>query len=167
MFTALANAIAFEVGFRSKGIGAFHLAGDNTVLREDFVRSEVRELRINSGLPEGTRAITVDFVAEAIAHKTQAEYNARRVSSKDWYIVYSHNGARPSHVAKTRYVQRVAAQRAVDKLNARYEGGYTVLSARDRVARGRLRIVRNLIGGAAVLEPVGTSNYCSVASEAY
>lgn len=158
MFTALANAIAFEVG---------HTYAFPPVSRADFIRNEVEELRTNSGLPEGTRAITAEFLGEAVAYKVQARFDALNACGSEYHIVYDHNNARPSHLTKTVYQRRAAAVAAVKKLNSRYNGGYAVRTPVERILKRRLRIVQNLLSNQPVLEPVGTPNYCSVASEAY
>lgn len=171
MFTALANAIAFEVGFRH---ATFYASITHTgpciegrILRGKYIRAEFEELRTNSKLPEGTRAITAEFLGEAVACKVQAQYDAQHARDDVWYIVYSHRDVRPSHVKRTTYVSRSAAFAAVRKLNDRYNGGYAVRTARERVAARRLRLVQNIQTNETVLEAVGTPNYCSVASEAY
>ena len=171
MFTALANAIAFEVGFRCATwyASSAHdtLTIEAKILRGKYLREEFEELRTNSKLPEGTRAITAEFLGEAVACKVQAQFDAANARSDEWHIVYSHNNARPSHLTKTVYQRRAAAVAAVKKLNARYKGGYAVRTPVERILKRRLRIVQNLLSNQPVLEPVGTPNYCSVASEAY
>lgn len=171
MFTALANAIAFEVAFRTAYwyASSAHdvVSTEAKVLRGNFICSEFEELRTNSGLPVGTRAITAEFLGEAVAYKTQAKLDAADARNDEWHIVYDRTNARPSHLTKTVYTRRAAAFAAVKKLNDRYNGGYAVRTPAERILKRRLRLVQNLLSKQPVLEPVGTPNYCSVASEAY
>lgn len=173
MFTALANAIAFEVGFRTahwfNSADALALRSASS-LRKQFIANEVEELRFNSNLPVGTREITAEFLARAVAHKTQARIDASSLTDNAWYIVYEGTTTTPSHLHKVRYERKHAAKAAVAKLNALCERNsrrYAVCSDVALVANERLRIVHSAYNGAAVLESNSTPWSCSVASEAY
>jgi hypothetical protein len=172
MFSNIANAIALEAGFRETSLGGFTGPTDPSnvyqrTARRDFINAEFMELRVESGLPEGTRAITSEMLATAVAFKYEMKERARRAvmmnSPTVTYVVYKGTPQIATSLRKYRYERNSAAVTAAKKAGP----GYEAVDAFDRIARLRLRLVRSAFNGALVMERNDTSFSLSVASESY
>lgn len=165
MFPALANAIAFEVGFS--------LFGTGTANRRAFIVREVCELRANSGLPDDTRAITADLLGEAVAYKVNKLrlVQAAPITLASAYVLVRKGTPQyATNLSRFRYARYGNARAAAAKLNRLAETEGAKVEALDeltRIKRLRLRLVRNAASGALVLESNDTPFTCSVASESY
>lgn len=167
----LANAIAFEVGFRvENNLTRIESSMSPKETRAAYIADEVAELRANSGLEEGTRAITADHVAEAVAFKTQMYIDIVRapIGTSEYYIVYKDTPKIASGLKRNRYTRYHDATNAVRKANHFCDKPvYEAVDNMVRLRRMRLRLVRSARFGNLVLERNDTPFQCSVASESY